>query len=141
MYCVADTHLEKGSVTECVICGPPLDTVAVLCPTCRLATEGELERDGQCGGVAEWLKTTVLKTVGPKGLVGSNPTASARLIQGSGNGAFARQSAVEIGDRHEEVGSHRSYSRPVACTLLRLLAGCGCRQLERAGRERQQTKR
>lgn len=30
---------------ECVICGQPLDTVAVLCPTCRLATEGELEQD------------------------------------------------------------------------------------------------
>ena len=31
-----------------------------------------------CGGVGEWLKPTVLKTVGPqKGLVGSNPTPSA----------------------------------------------------------------
>jgi hypothetical protein len=29
------------------------------------------------GGVAEWLNATVLKTVGPQGLVGSNPTPSA----------------------------------------------------------------
>lgn len=30
------------------------------------------------GGLAEWLKAAVLKTVKPKGFVGSNPTASAR---------------------------------------------------------------
>ena len=29
------------------------------------------------GGVAEWLKAAVLKTVEPQGSVGSNPTASA----------------------------------------------------------------
>ena len=29
------------------------------------------------GGVSEWLKEAVLKTVVPKGTVGSNPTASA----------------------------------------------------------------
>ena len=31
-----------------------------------------------CGGVAEWSKAAVLKTVEPRGSVGSNPTASAR---------------------------------------------------------------
>lgn len=31
-----------------------------------------------CGGVAERLKAAVLKTVEPRGSVGSNPTASAR---------------------------------------------------------------
>ena len=30
------------------------------------------------GGMAEWLKAAVLKTVKPQGFVGSNPTASAR---------------------------------------------------------------
>ena len=33
------------------------------------------------GGVSEWLKEAVLKTVVPKGTVGSNPTASARKCQ------------------------------------------------------------
>ena len=32
------------------------------------------------GGVSEWLKEAVLKTVVPKGTVGSNPTASASSI-------------------------------------------------------------
>jgi hypothetical protein len=32
------------------------------------------------GGVAEWLNATVLKTVGPQGLVGSNPTPSATIV-------------------------------------------------------------
>ena len=36
------------------------------------------------GGVAEWFKATVLKTVVRKGLVGSNPTPSAILRQGYG---------------------------------------------------------
>ncbi len=30
------------------------------------------------GGMAEWLKAAVLKTVVPRGTVGSNPTSSAR---------------------------------------------------------------
>ena len=30
-----------------------------------------------CGGVSEWLKEAVLKTVGLHGPVGSNPTSSA----------------------------------------------------------------
>ena len=30
------------------------------------------------GGMSEWLKEAVLKTVVPKGTVGSNPTPSAR---------------------------------------------------------------
>ncbi len=30
-----------------------------------------------CGGMAEWLKAAVLKTVVPRGTVGSNPTSSA----------------------------------------------------------------
>jgi hypothetical protein len=39
------------------------------------------------GGVSEWSKETVLKTVGPDpGLVGSNPTPSARLSPGFENG-------------------------------------------------------
>lgn len=42
-----------------------------------------LEPRTESGGVAEWLKATVLKTVRPlKGLVGSNPTASA-LVRGT----------------------------------------------------------
>lgn len=35
------------------------------------------------GSVAEWLIATVLKTVGPRGLVGSNPTASAIIYASS----------------------------------------------------------
>ena len=31
------------------------------------------------GGMAEWLKAAVLKTVVPQGTVGSNPTSSARI--------------------------------------------------------------
>ena len=39
------------------------------------------------GGVSEWSKETVLKTVGPDpGLVGSNPTPSARLSPRHQNG-------------------------------------------------------
>lgn len=34
------------------------------------------------GGVAEWLKAAVLKTVVPQGTVGSNPTSSAEHITG-----------------------------------------------------------
>lgn len=43
----------------------------------RRATADARER----GGVSEWLKEAVLKTVVPKGTVGSNPTASARESQ------------------------------------------------------------
>ena len=32
-----------------------------------------------CGGVAEWLNAPVLKTGGPKGLEGSNPSPSASI--------------------------------------------------------------
>ncbi len=41
------------------------------------ADQTGLEGVGPPGGVAEWLKAAVLKTASPKGLVGSNPTASA----------------------------------------------------------------
>ena len=34
----------------------------------------------RCGGMAEWLKAAVLKTVVPQGTVGSNPTSSASLV-------------------------------------------------------------
>ena len=34
------------------------------------------------GGMAEWLKAAVLKTVVPQGTVGSNPTSSARYVTG-----------------------------------------------------------
>jgi hypothetical protein len=41
---------------------------------------GTLMQRTSPGGVSEWSKETVLKTVGPDpGLVGSNPTPSARL--------------------------------------------------------------
>lgn len=46
-----------------------------------------------CGGVAEWLKAAVLKTVKPQGFVGSNPTASARNATrpaANGSGRFLR---------------------------------------------------
>lgn len=33
----------------------------------------------ECGSVTEWTIVAVLKTVGPKGSVGSNPTTSANL--------------------------------------------------------------
>ena len=45
-----------------------------------------------CGGVAEWLKAAVLKTVKPQGFVGSNPTASARNAarpEPAGSGRFS----------------------------------------------------
>ena len=35
------------------------------------------ELDEHFGGMAEWLKAAVLKTVVPRGTVGSNPTPSA----------------------------------------------------------------
>ena len=41
-----------------------------ICFACRTRTYG---------GMAEWLKAAVLKTVEPQGSVGSNPTASASL--------------------------------------------------------------
>ena len=46
---------------------------------------------GSDGGMAEWFKATVLKTVEPQGSVGSNPTPSAKsvpfgLIPGGGRG-------------------------------------------------------
>ena len=47
--------------------------------------KGELRRLISCchknrdGGVAEWSKAAVLKTVVPQGTVGSNPTSSARF--------------------------------------------------------------
>jgi hypothetical protein len=48
---------------------------------------GTLMQRTSPGGVSEWSKETVLKTVGPDpGLVGSNPTPSARLSHGIENG-------------------------------------------------------
>ena len=45
-------------------------------PCARATCSGSLR-----GGVAEWLKAAVLKTVVPQGTVGSNPTAfSTRLV-------------------------------------------------------------
>lgn len=44
------------------------------------------------GGMAEWLKAAVLKTVKPQGFVGSNPTASARNAarpEPAGSGRFS----------------------------------------------------
>ena len=35
---------------------------------------------GSDGGMAEWFKATVLKTVEPQGSVGSNPTPSAKSV-------------------------------------------------------------
>ena len=46
-------------------------------PCARATCSGSLR-----GGVAEWLKAAVLKTVVPQGTVGSNPTSSARYITG-----------------------------------------------------------
>ena len=40
------------------------------------------------GGMAEWLKAAVLKTVEPQGSVGSNPTSSARLVNAPEMGRF-----------------------------------------------------
>ena len=40
------------------------------------------------GGVAEWLKAAVLKTVEPQGSVGSNPTSSARHVNAPAMGRF-----------------------------------------------------
>ena len=40
------------------------------------------------GGMAEWLKAAVLKTVEPQGSVGSNPTSSARLHTPGPPGVF-----------------------------------------------------
>lgn len=36
----------------------------------------------RCGGMAEWLKAAVLKTVIRKRIVGSNPTSSASFLKG-----------------------------------------------------------
>ena len=44
---------------------------------------------GAYGGMAEWLKAAVLKTVEPQGSVGSNPTSSARLPQAPAMGLFS----------------------------------------------------
>ena len=41
-------------------------------------------RESEKGGVAERLIAPVLKTGGPKGLVGSNPTSSVALLRGVG---------------------------------------------------------
>ena len=46
-----------------------------------------------CGGVAEWSKAAVLKTVEPRGSVGSNPTASASKIPDRHNAAHAAHAA------------------------------------------------
>ena len=46
-----------------------------------------------CGGVAEWSKAAVLKTVEPRGSVGSNPTASASKIPDRQNAAHAAHAA------------------------------------------------
>ena len=46
-----------------------------------------------CGGVAEWSKAAVLKTVEPRGSVGSNPTASASKIPDRQNAAHAAYAA------------------------------------------------
>lgn len=42
---------------------------------------------GACGrgGMAEWFKAAVLKTVEPQGSVGSNPTSSASIRSGRAN--------------------------------------------------------
>ena len=40
------------------------------------------------GGMAEWLKAAVLKTVEPQGSVGSNPTSSARMLSPGSPGVF-----------------------------------------------------
>jgi hypothetical protein len=45
--------------------------------------DSELRDDVKHGGMAEWFKAAVLKTASLKGDVGSNPTPSARLRQGS----------------------------------------------------------
>lgn len=45
------------------------------------------------GGVAEWLKATVLKTVGVNALVGSNPTSSARIPSRHGEVAESAEGA------------------------------------------------
>ena len=51
------------------------------------------------GGVAEWLKATVLKTVEPQGSVGSNPTASAIENRVSGTVEFHRWRRFDSGGR------------------------------------------
>ena len=56
-------------------------------PCARATCSGSLR-----GGVAEWLKAAVLKTVKPQGFVGSNPTASARNAarpEPAGSGRFS----------------------------------------------------
>ena len=47
-----------------------------------------------CGGVAEWSKAAVLKTVEPRGSVGSNPTASASIIPDRQIAAFFPKQAL-----------------------------------------------
>ena len=48
------------------------------------------------GGVSEWLKEAVLKTVVPKGTVGSNPTASARTSKARLARAFFKSRPLSV---------------------------------------------
>ena len=57
-------------------CIPPKFSESVTVGSCKL----QFFQQVKDGGVGEWLKPAVLKTVRPqKGLVGSNPTPSASL--------------------------------------------------------------
>ena len=58
------------------------------------------------GGVSEWLKEAVLKTVVPKGTVGSNPTASARIAKTPYRGSFSCPASLlpEMYDATRHIG-------------------------------------
>ena len=68
---------------------------------------------GAYGGMAEWLKAAVLKTVEPQGSVGSNPTSSARSSKAPEMGLFS--CPAESGRRGRRIRTGRSCAARGTC--------------------------
>jgi hypothetical protein len=71
------TILFEIGINLAISAGPDFDPLVEIIIFCQKA-----------GGVTEWLKVTVLKTVVPQGTVGSNPSSSVKKLLSKKAGAF-----------------------------------------------------
>ncbi len=87
---------------------------------------------GAYGGMAEWLKAAVLKTVEPQGSVGSNPTSSARLPQAPAMGLFHARESPDDGEGGFEPRSCAAGEHACGHVPRRMPAGACAKGQERS---------